>query len=69
MKTMLLNAVVLAATSFGGLGFASSPEAADAKCCAGTVCCDKCPACCADCCGGESCCGETCCGQCPACCK
>jgi hypothetical protein len=69
MKSMLLNGFLLAMTTLGGFGFASTPKAADANRCGGTVCCDKCPACCADCCGNEDCCGATCCGQCPTCCK
>jgi hypothetical protein len=68
MKSMLLNGFLLAATTLGGFGFAPSATAAGAKCC-GAACCDRCPACCSDCCGGANCCGSECCGNCPACCK
>jgi hypothetical protein len=63
MKSMLLNGLFLAATTLGGFAFASTPATADAKCCGGTACCDKCPTSCADCRGTD------CCGNGPACCK
>jgi hypothetical protein len=67
MKTMLLNGVLLAVTTFGGPAPANKP-AAGASCCNGSECCDNCPTCCVECCGGD-CCGAECCGNCPACCK